>query len=153
MPRYKYAIIGGGMTADSAVKGIREVDAQGSIGVFSAEPNPPYDRPPLTKGLWKGKPVEKIWRGTESKPGVDLHTSCKVTSLDAQNKKIRDDAGNEHTFDKLLLATGGKPRRLPFGGDNIIYYRTYRDYEKLRAAAETKQRFAVIGGGFIGSEI
>src|SRR5206468_3866293 len=86
MPHTKYAIVGGGMTADSAVKGIREVDANGEIAVFSAEPNPPYDRPPLTKGLWKGKPVDKIWRHTDQQAGVDLHTSCKIVSLDAQNK-------------------------------------------------------------------
>src|SRR5688572_31615182 len=153
MTHFKYIIVGGGMTADSAVKGIREVDADGTIGVFSAEPNPPYDRPPLSKGLWKGKPVEKIWRKTDEQSGVTLDTECKVASLDAGNKKIRDSAGDEHSYDKLLLATGGKPRTLPFGGESILYYRTFRDYERLRALTEQKQRFAVIGGGFIGSEI
>ena len=54
------------MTADAAVRGIRELDPQGSIGVLSSEPDPPYDRPPLTKALWKGKPLESIWRQTET---------------------------------------------------------------------------------------
>ena len=53
----------------------------------------------------------------------------------------------------MLLATGGRPRTLPFGGDAIIYYRTLQDYHKLRTLSETKQRIGVIGGGYIGSEI
>jgi len=152
MSHYKYLIVGGGMTADSAVKGIREIDADSAIGLFSAEPDPPYDRPPLSKGLWKGKPLEKVWRGTQDK-GAELHLDCKIVSLDTRNKRISDSAGTQHSYDKLLLATGGKPRRLPFGDDHIIYYRTLRDYQRLKAATEDKQRFAVIGGGFIGSEI
>src|SRR6516165_8264350 len=66
MPNYTYLIVGGGMTADAAVHGIREVDRDGSIGVLGAEGHPPYDRPPLSKKLWKGKPLESIWRKTES---------------------------------------------------------------------------------------
>ncbi len=60
MPDYDYLIIGGGMTADAAVAGIREVDAEGSIGVVSQEADAPYRRPPLSKGLWKGMEVERI---------------------------------------------------------------------------------------------
>src|SRR5205085_6827765 len=66
MPDYKYLIIGGGMTADAAVHGIREVDSEGAIGIISAEPDAPYDRPPLTKSLWKGKDFETVWRHTET---------------------------------------------------------------------------------------
>ncbi|CAA9889595.1 NADPH-dependent 2,4-dienoyl-CoA reductase/sulfur reductase-like enzyme (fragment) [Candidatus Methylobacter favarea] len=64
-----------------------------------------------------------------------------------------DDKGDVFTYQKLLLATGGKPRRLPFGDDRIIYFRTLSDYRQLHALTETGRRFAVIGGGFIGSEI
>ena len=71
MNTYKYLIIGGGMTAAAAVKGIREIDPEGSIGLISLEPNPPYNRPPLTKGLWKGKPFDSIWRDTQNQ-GVTL---------------------------------------------------------------------------------
>src|SRR5262249_32953855 len=70
-----------------------------------------------------------------------------------KNKRASDDQKNVFSFDKLLLATGGTPRRLPFGGDQIIYYRTVADYRRLRALTEKHQRFAVIGNGFIGSEI
>lgn len=59
MPDYKYLIVGGGMTAAAAVDGIRETDANGFVGIISAETHPPYNRPPLSKGLWKGKPLEK----------------------------------------------------------------------------------------------
>ena len=149
---YKYLIVGGGMTADAAVQGIREVDSQGSIGIISAEQDRPYDRPPLTKGLWKGKPLDSIWRRSDA-DNVELHLGCRAQVLDVQGKQITDDRGQSYTYDKLLLATGGQPRRLPFGGEDIIYFRTVADYRRLHAMAEKGKRFAVIGGGFIGSEI
>jgi NADPH-dependent 2,4-dienoyl-CoA reductase/sulfur reductase-like enzyme len=152
MPNYTYLIIGGGMTADAAVHGIREVDRNGSIGLLSAEERPPYDRPPLTKKLWKGKPLEIIWRHTESQ-GVALHLGRTARRLDPQHKQVTDDQGTTYGYEKLLLAVGGTPRRLPFGGDQIIYFRTLGDYERLRALTAKGKRFAVIGGGFIGSEI
>jgi NADPH-dependent 2,4-dienoyl-CoA reductase/sulfur reductase-like enzyme len=61
---YKYLIIGGGMTADAAVGGIRQLDGEGSIGLIGEEPYPPYDRPPLSKGLWRGDSADDIWRNT-----------------------------------------------------------------------------------------
>ncbi len=152
MKQYRYLIVGGGLTGDAAVRGIRELDAEGSIGMISMEPDPPYTRPNLSKGLWKGRPLEKIWRNTESL-GADLYVGRKVTQLDPSKKYLRDDTGEEYTYDKLLLATGGSPIRLPFGGDNIIYYRDFQDYQRLRAWTERGERFLVIGGGFIGSEI
>jgi NADPH-dependent 2,4-dienoyl-CoA reductase/sulfur reductase-like enzyme len=152
MPHYYYLIIGGGMTADAALHGIREVDTQNSIGLLSAEIHPPYDRPPLSKGLWKGKPLDRIWRGTEALD-AELHLGRTAQELDPKEKRLVDDQGTEYTFEKLLLATGGTPIRLPFGGDQIIYYRTLDDYQRLRQLVERGQRFAVIGGGFIGSEV
>ena len=152
MRSYTYLIIGGGMTADAAIHGIREVDSQASIGLIGGDPHPPYDRPPLTKGLWKGKPLEGIWRKADC-PGVTLHLGRWAQTLDPRGKRVTDDQGMVYAFDKLLLATGGTPRRLPFGGDDIIYYRTLDDYERLRSLTEQCQRFAVVGGGFIGSEI
>ena len=152
MADYKYLIVGGGMTGDAAVQGIRELDSEGSIGLIGAEHDPPYNRPPLTKGLWKGKPFDSIWRSTPDH-NVELHLGRRVETIDASNKRITDDRGDTYTYDKLLLATGGRPRRLPFGGDLIIYYRTAEDFRRLWATAEQRRRFAVIGGGFIGSEI
>ena len=149
---YRYLIIGGGMTADAAVRGIRELDSSGSIGIVGAEQDPPYARPPLSKALWKGDPVDSIWKRTEQ-TSAEFHLGRTVTRLDADRKTAKDDKGTSYGFEKVLLATGGSPRKLPFGGDNIIYYRTARDYYRVRELAAQKKSFAVIGGGFIGSEI
>lgn len=152
MKSYRYLIIGSSMTADAAVRGIRELDADGSIGLIGAEPVMPYSRPPLSKGLWKGRPLEKIWRNTDSL-GVEFHLGRSAVDLDPAGRRVRDDQGDEYAYDKLLLATGGSPVRLPLGGDDIIYYRTLEDYQRLRGLAEQGQRFLVIGAGFIGSEV
>jgi 3-phenylpropionate/trans-cinnamate dioxygenase ferredoxin reductase subunit len=152
MPNYKYLIVGGGMTADAALSGIREVDTASSIGLIGSEPHPPYNRPPLTKGLWKGKPISSIWRKTE-RTGVTLHLGRTARQLDPRGKRVVDDQGTEYQYERLLLATGGKPRQLAFGGDDIIYYRQLADYKRVRAFADKETSFAVIGGGFIGSEV
>jgi NADPH-dependent 2,4-dienoyl-CoA reductase/sulfur reductase-like enzyme len=152
MKHYKYLIIGGGLAGDAATKGIRELDPDGTIGMISMEPDPPYMRPNLSKGLWKGRPVEKIWRKTQER-GTELHLNDRVTQIDPQKKLVRDAADEEYAYDKLLLATGGAPNHLPFGEGNIIYFRTFQDYQQLRQLTENGNRFLVIGGGFIGSEI
>jgi NADPH-dependent 2,4-dienoyl-CoA reductase/sulfur reductase-like enzyme len=152
MKNYKYLIIGGGMTADSAVIGIREIDPEGSIGLISIESDPPYDRPPLSKGLWKGKPLDSIWRKTESRH-VALHLGTKIVSLNADEQSVRDDQGNAYHGEVLLLATGGRPRRLDFGGEAVLYFRTLDDYRRLEKMSKAVQSFAVIGGGFIGAEL
>jgi 3-phenylpropionate/trans-cinnamate dioxygenase ferredoxin reductase subunit len=152
MPHYHYLIVGGGMTADAAIRGIREADSDGSIGLVGAETERPYDRPPLSKGLWKGKAMDSIWRGTDATDAA-LHLGRTVVHLDPPNRRVIDDRGAEYTYDQLMLATGGTPRRLPFGGDHILYFRTLQDYLALRGLTERGRRFAVIGGGFIGSEI
>src|SRR5437016_5410690 len=135
MPDYKYLIIGGGMTADAAVRGIRKADPDGSIGLIGAEPDPPYKRPPLTKALWKGDKLESIWSGTD-KRRVEMHLGRTVNALDAERKQVTDDEGRAYTYAKLLLATGGTPRRLPFGEEHIIYYRTVADFRRLWALAD-----------------
>ena len=68
MKNYQYVIVGGGMTADAAVHGIRERDKTGTIAVLCGEKHPPYDRPPLSKKLWTGKPLDSIWRKTADRP-------------------------------------------------------------------------------------
>jgi NADPH-dependent 2,4-dienoyl-CoA reductase/sulfur reductase-like enzyme len=151
MKHYKYLIIGGGLAGDGATRGIREIDTEGSIGMISMEPDPPYTRPDLSKKLWKGRPIEKIWRNTEER--AELHLGRKVIQLDPKKKTVRDDQGDEYTYDKLLLATGGTPNHLPFGDGNIIYFRNFRHYKNLRAMTERGDHFVVIGGSFIGSEI
>jgi len=153
MTSFRYLIIGGGMTADAAARAIRESDPSGTIGIISDDPHPPYNRPPLSKGLWKGDDPEKVvWRGTD-KIGVELRLGRRATAVNAKQKTVTDDRGNVVSYDKLLLATGGTPRRLPMQTGQIIYYRTFDDYLRLRALANEKLRFVVLGGGFIGSEV
>lgn len=152
MKQFKYLIVGGGMTGDAAVQGLRETDKGGTIAVIGAEADAPYDRPPLTKGLWKDKPLDSIWRSA-AKDQADLLLGRRVERVDMWRRQVTDDRGDSYGFEKLLLATGGTPRKLPFGGEHILYYRTVADYRQLRALAEKGNRFAVIGGGFIGSEI
>lgn len=153
MNAYDYLIVGGGMTADAAVKGIRELDSKGTIVILSNEADPPYSRPPLTKALWSGKKtVEEIDCGTEEH-GANLMLNCRVSAINKADHNVVDRENNVYGYNKLLLATGGSPRRLPFGNDSIIYYRTLADYRRLLSAIEIKREFAVVGGGFIGGEI
>jgi len=152
MSDYRYLIIGGGMTAYAAIRGIRDIDPNGSVGLISAESHPPYKRPPLSKGLWQGTPIERIWYSLEELK-VTLHLGRHAQTLNVADKTVIDDQGNRYRFEKLLIATGGDTIKLPFGGEEIIYFRDMDDYLRLRAVSAQKQRFAVIGGGFIGSEI
>jgi 3-phenylpropionate/trans-cinnamate dioxygenase ferredoxin reductase subunit len=152
MPEYTYLIVGGGMTADAAARGIREADPAGTIGVIGAEPHPPYNRPPLSKALWKGEPEASIWRDTAA-TGAELVLGRRVTAVNLGAHTATDDRGTVHRFRKVLFATGGSPRRLPLATEQIIYFRTLDDYRRLRALAGEQLRFAVIGGGFIGSEV
>lgn len=152
MANYKYLIIGGGMTADAAVQGIRQLDPDGTIGLIGEEVHPPYNRPPLSKGLWKGRPLESIWRPRAVEEAV-FHPGRRVVALDRVNRQVVDERDTVYTYQQLLLATGGTPRRLPFGSDAMVYYRTLDDYHRVRAMAEQGERFAVVGGGFIGSEM
>lgn len=154
MERSRYLIVGGGMTAAAAARGIRDVDETGTILLVGSEPDPPYKRPLLSKGLWAGKPLDRVWSGTE-RYGVDLRLGRTIKWLDLGAKIAVDDRGDSYSFDKLLLATGSRPRTLPFGDHRMIPFRTLQDYRRLRALVDRRERqhFAVIGGGFIGSEI
>lgn len=157
---FSYVILGGGLTGAAAVEGIRQHDKREPILLISAEPDAPYDRPPLTKKLWTGGTrVEKIFLHSPlfySEQGVELKLGTEVVELQPSAHLLRDRTGNEFRYNKLLLATGGYPRRLTIpGGDlsGLSYYRTLNDYRNLRAAATAGKSVAIIGGGFIGSEL
>ena len=141
------------MTADAACRGIRDHDGDGSIGLFAAERHEPYARPPLSKGLWSGKDEASVFRGTPGL-GVDVQTGRRIVTVDLEAQTATDDAGDAHAFEKILLATGGTPRRLPGAADDdVVYYRTLDDYHRVRSVANEGARAVVVGGGFIGSEI
>src|SRR2546429_9375586 len=134
MPDYTYVIVGGGMTADAAAQAIRQADPAGSIGLISAEPHPPYDRPPLSKALWKGEPEEKIWRKTAS-TGAELHVGRRIGAIDLRTHQVTDDRGTRYRFTKLLLATGGTPPQRPLHTGVMLQFPALCDCPRRRAAA------------------
>ena len=149
----RYLVVGGGMTGDAACRGILDVDPEpNAVLLLSAECYPPYARPPLTKSLWKGKAESTIWLGT-AELGIRERLGRRVVEIDLAARTALDDRGDTYAYEKLLLATGGRPRRLPFGDDDVIYLRTLDDYHRLRRLVDAAARVVVIGGGFIGSEI
>jgi NADPH-dependent 2,4-dienoyl-CoA reductase/sulfur reductase-like enzyme len=152
MPDYRYLIVGGGMTADAASRGIREVDPGGDIGLLCEEPDAPYSRPPLSKKLWTGKALESVWLNTAD-VGVTLHLGKRAVRLDPAARIVYDHRGAGYGYHKLLIATGGRPRKLVAGEGPLIYFRTLADYRRLRELAVPGKPAAVVGGGFIGSEV
>jgi NADPH-dependent 2,4-dienoyl-CoA reductase/sulfur reductase-like enzyme len=120
--------------------------------VVGIEPHPPYKRPPLTKGLWTGDDEAKIWRNTKENTGAEVIVGRRIVRLDLDARRATDDAGVEYQWEKLLLATGGRPREVP-DWEGVLYYRTFDDYRWLRTHAAAGSRVVVIGGGFIGSEL
>ena len=152
MEQFTYLIVGGGMTADAAVRGIRERDLTGRIGLISSEGHPPYDRPPLTKGLWMGTQEEEIWCKTDQE-NISLFLGRSVEKITPETHTVQDDVGNVYGYKKLLLATGGAPRHLECPDEGVLYYRTLADYYTLRSLYDKGERFIIIGGGYIGSEL
>ncbi|MBV8479791.1 MAG: NAD(P)/FAD-dependent oxidoreductase [Actinobacteria bacterium] len=151
MRSFRYLVVGAGMTGDAVCKGIRDVDADGSIGLVGNEPVAPYKRPPLTKGLWKGGEESGVF--LKIADGVELVLGRTIVSLDLDARTARDDAGEEYGYERLVLATGGTPRRLGGDDQSFTYYRTLEHYHRVRAQSDGGERFLVVGGGFIGSEI
>ena len=91
-------------------------------------------------------------RGTREL-GVSVHTGRRIVELDLDARTATDDAGETYSYERVAITTGGTPRRLRSDVDGVIYFRTLDDYRRLRALADEAERFLVIGGGFIGSEI
>ncbi len=151
---YDYLVVGAGMTGDAAAKALRKADADARIAVLGAESDPPYERPPLSKKLWKddGDPAG-VDLGTAA-AGVDVHTGRRAISLDPAGRRVEDDQGDVWHYRRLLLATGGTPRRfsLPVH-ERIVAFRTLADYRHLRELATAGTHVVVVGGGFIGSEL
>ncbi len=149
---YDHLIIGAGMCGEAAAQAIHDTDPNARIGMLGAEEVPPYDRPPLSKALWKDAAEDSIWRPIATS-GATLHLGRRAVAIDVDAHVVSDDRGDVYGYRKLLLATGGNPRRLPMSGDRVLAYRSVDDYRRLRALAQKDARILVVGGGFIGCEI
>ena len=156
----KYIIVGGGLTGASAIEGIRAHDADGAILMLSRENHPPYHRPPLSKDLWFGKktkddlPVHDSAFYHDHK--VDLQLRREVVELDPERHTVWDDRGIAYEYDRLLLATGCKPRLLGVPGadiEGVRYFRSLEDYLLLESRLKTLQHALVYGGGFVSIEL
>ena len=155
MRTYDYLIVGGGMVADAAARGIRELDPDGTIGILSADVDPPYTRPALSKKLWTDPDFtwDQVPLGTEE-TGAEIRLETFVESIDRAAKTVSIGEGNELGYRRLLLATGSKPREIPAPDDDrILSFRSAEDYRRLRELAERGGRAVVVGGGYIGAEI
>ncbi|TPW78325.1 NAD(P)/FAD-dependent oxidoreductase [Schumannella sp. 10F1B-5-1] len=153
---YDYLIVGGGMVADAAARGIRELDHSGSIGILSADVDPPYTRPALSKKLWTDPDFEwdQVPLNTAEETGADLTLETLVSALDRDERQVSTSDGDVVGYGKLLLATGSVPHRLDAPDDDrIIHFRSEDDYLRLRREAGKGTHVAVVGGGYIGAEL
>ncbi len=155
-----YVIIGGGLAGGYAAISIRGIDKSGRIIIVTDEDHVPYDRVPLSKKYLMGDiPKDKLFFKKEDfyeSENIELMTGRSARKLDPEARIVELDDRRELCFNKLLLATGGRPRKLPIEGSEIsgVYYlRTVEDCERLKNEIERSHRVVVIGGGFIGCEL
>lgn len=159
LPSAGVLIVGAGHAGGSAAAFLRQFGHAGPITLVGAEPIPPYQRPPLSKAWLKGeadaealmlRPAE--WYAENS---VDLRLGRTVTAIDRAARTARLDDGTELAWERLILATGARARRLPIPGaegPQVLELRTASDAERLKAALGPGRRLAVIGGGYVGLE-
>jgi NADPH-dependent 2,4-dienoyl-CoA reductase/sulfur reductase-like enzyme len=152
-------IVGGGLAAQRCAETLRRRGFEGPVRMACAEPEPPYDRPPLSKELLTGEAEEKsvayrpAWWYEENR--VELLLGARAEALDPGRRVVSLHSGAELSYGKLLIATGGAARRLPFleGFENVHTLRTLADARRLRADLTSGARLAVVGAGFIGQEV
>jgi 3-phenylpropionate/trans-cinnamate dioxygenase ferredoxin reductase component len=155
-----YLLIGGGIAAGSCARTLREEGADGSIMLVGREPDPPYDRPPLSKSYLKGESGKDDAllepREWYEQNGVELLTRTSVMKLDAGQGVAKLSTKEEVGFGKALIATGANVRRLRVDGcdlDGIHYLRAFGNSDAIRADAEEAGRVVLIGGSYIGCEV
>lgn len=152
-------IVGGGLAAGRAVTELRDAGNDEEVILFAAEPEVPYERPPLSKGYLQG---EKSRESTYVQPldwyaehNVDLRLGEPVESLDLHGRTVRSHRGTT-PFDRLLLVTGARPRTLGLSRTDEIevrYLRTLADSTALRGRLGPEHHLLVLGGGWIGMEV
>ena len=154
-----YVIAGGGLAAAKAAETLRDEGFDGEVVLLGAEPERPYERPPLSKGYLQGSDArDSVYvhpAGWYAEHDVDLRQGVTVTAIDRGAHVVATADGTQVPYDKLLLATGASPRRLDFPGSNreeVLYLRTLADSDRLRSAFQTGTRVVVAGAGWIGLE-
>ena len=154
---YDYLIIGGGMAADTAARGIREQDSFGSIGIISADTDQPYTRPALTKKLWTDSTFTEdqvALNTTKETKNTTLRLNTTVSSIERYQHRVKLEDGTSIGYKKLLLVTGGEPKKIDGPDDeHVILFREWSDYRRLRDFSGNNQHVLVVGGGYIGSEL
>lgn len=153
-------LLGGGIASISAAETLRAEGFMGRIRIITVEDEPPYERPPLSKEVLAGSKtdVECYLRSVDwyEEHNVDLVMEIRIADIEvAYNRMITED-GSTFLYDALLIATGGRARRLPgLRGEGVFYLRTLEDAVALREglAGLGGGRMAVLGGGFIGCEV
>ena len=160
MERFRYLIIGGGMAGGRAVEGIRQVDAEGSIALAAGEPHRPYERPPLSKVYLRGEAgLDKVYLKDADfyqQQRVRLLEGVRAEQLDPGRRQVTLSSGETLEYEKLLLAMGGRARRLSIPGSdlrNVFTLRTIGDSDGIRAASKPGRGALVMGGSFIGAEV
>ncbi len=153
-------IVGGGLAAGSAAETLREEGYDGDVTIVTAEPHPPYQRPPLSKGYLAGEEGRDAvilhpadWYADR---GIQLHMSTEALALYPAAHRI-ETTGPDLAYDSLLLATGASPRRLPIDGHDLAGVHSLRSLDDSDALADRLraggQRLVLIGSGWIGMEV
>jgi 3-phenylpropionate/trans-cinnamate dioxygenase ferredoxin reductase subunit len=156
----KYLIIGGGLAAANCARHLREEGADGELLMIGREPDPPYNRPPLTKTYMRGEESREdiLFRPDDwyAEQDIEVMTRTSVMKLDARERVVTLANKQQIGFERALLATGANVRILHVDGaalDGIHYLRTMRNADAIRQELEAADRVALIGGSFIGTEL
>ena len=159
MTKPVFMIVGASLTGAKAAEELRTRGFDGRVVLIGAEPERPYERPPLTKDYLRGESERAnayVHPGSfYAEQDIELVTGVTVTAVEPGASRVTLDGGSELGYDRLLLATGAEPRRLRVPGadlDGVYYLRTLADCDLLRARLGPGARVAVVGAGWIGSE-
>jgi 3-phenylpropionate/trans-cinnamate dioxygenase ferredoxin reductase subunit len=155
-----HVIVGGGLAGAKAAEGLRNEGFDGRIVLIAEEGEAPYERPPLSKDYLRGESPREKARvhpdGFYADHDIDLRTGTAVTSIHPAGAQLRLAGGEQVRYDRLLLATGARPRRLAVPGadlDGVLTLRDLADADALRARLASTARLVVVGAGWIGAEV